>query len=96
MADIRMKSRRTKRVNRAVLPKNRRSSSLTTFPEMKGRTVELIEVCLSSDYHCVSIRFQDKTDFTVEIDTRLVCQAMHSDWKTEDMRVLKRWPVIEE
>jgi hypothetical protein len=63
---------------------------------MKGRTVERIEVCLSSDYHCVSIRFEDKTDFTVEVDTRLVLQALHSDWKNGDMRVLKRWPAIEE
>jgi hypothetical protein len=80
----------------ATLPRNSRRSRLTTFPEMKGRTVERIEVCLSSDYHCVSIRFEDKTDFTVEIDTRMVFQALHSDWKAGDMRVLKRWPALEE
>ena len=66
------------------------------YKEMKGRTVEQIEVCLSSDYHCILIRFEDKTDFTVEIDTRLVFTALHSDWKTGNMRVLKRWPVIRE
>lgn len=54
------------------------------YTEMKGRTVEGIEVYLSSDYHCVSIRFEDKTDFTVEIDTRVVCQAFHSDWKNRE------------
>jgi hypothetical protein len=32
----------------------------------------------------------------VEIDTRMVFQALHSDWKAGDMRVLKRWPAIEE
>lgn len=69
---------------------------LTTFNEMKGRTVERIDVCLSSDYHSVSVRFEDKTDFTVEIDTRLVLTALHSDWKTGNMRVLRRWPVMEE
>ena len=63
---------------------------------MKGRIVERIQVCLSSDYHSVSVRFEDKTDFTVEIDTRLVLTALHSDWKTGNMRVLRRWPVIEE
>lgn len=66
------------------------------YTEMKGRTVERIEVYLSSDYPCVSVRFEDKTDFTVEIDARLVFTAQHSDWKTGNMRVLKRWPAIEE
>jgi hypothetical protein len=66
------------------------------YTEMKGRIVERIDVCLSSDYHCVSVRFEDKTDFTVEIDTRLVLTALHSDWKTGNMRVLRRWLVIEE
>jgi len=78
-------------------PRQRRASTgRVQFTEMKGRTVERIDVCLSSDYHCVSIRFEDKTDFTVEIDTRLVLTALHSDWKTGNMRVLRRWPVIEE
>jgi len=63
---------------------------------MKGRTVERIDVCLSSDYHSVSVRYEDKTDFTVEIDTRLVLTALHSAWKTGNMRVLRRWPVMEE
>ncbi len=72
----------------------KRSDRITAFPEMKGRTVENIEVSVSSGYPCVSIRFQDKTDFTVEIDTHLTFEAMHSDWKTGNQRVLKRWPAI--
>lgn len=83
---------RSKKVRKRYM----RPNSLTTFPEMKGRTVERIEVCLSSDYRCVSIRFEDKTDFTVELDTRLVLTALHSGWKGGNMRVLKRWPKIEE
>jgi hypothetical protein len=75
-------------------PINKRSNTPIAFSEMKGRTVEQIEVWLSSDYHCVSIRFQDKTDFTVEIDTRLILNAVHSDWKTGNQRVLKRWRSI--
>jgi len=66
------------------------------YTEMKGRTVERIDVCSSSDYHCVSIRFEDKTDFTVELDTRLVLTALHSGWQSGNMRVLKRWPKFEE
>lgn len=77
-------------------PRRRVPTGCTQYTEMKGRTVEWIEVCLSSNYRCVSVRFEDKTDFTVEIDTRLTLTALHSDWKTGNMRVLRRWPAIEE
>jgi len=77
-------------------PSSKDLKPLTTFNEMKGRTVERIDVCLSPDYHSVSVRFEDKTDFTVEIDTRLTLTALHADWKTGNMRVLRRWPVMEE
>jgi hypothetical protein len=87
-----MRQSRSKNVRK----RHKRPNSLTTFREMKGRTVERIEVFVSSDYRCVSIRFEDKTDFTVELDTRLVLTALHSGWKSGNMRVLKRWPPIEE
>jgi hypothetical protein len=77
-------------------PINKRSNTLTAFPEMKGRIVENIEVSVSSGYPCIFIRFQDKTDFTIEIDTCLILEAMYSDWKTGNQRVLKRWPKIQE
>jgi hypothetical protein len=32
----------------------------------------------------------------VEIDTRLVFTPLHSDWKTGNQRVLKRWATIRE
>jgi hypothetical protein len=85
------KTKPARRIRQRRLP-----SECVRYTEMKGRTVERIEVWLSSDYHCVSIRFEDKTDFTVEMDTRMICHALHSDWKTGNMRVLKRWPPFEE
>ena len=66
------------------------------FSEMKGRTVEKVELCLSADYRCISIRFLDKTDFTVEIDPYLKFTALHSDWKKGNQRVLRRWATIRE
>ena len=66
----------------------------TVFSEMKGRTVEKIELFVSADYHCISIRFLDKTDFTLEIDPCLRFTALHSDWKMGNQRVLKRWATV--
>jgi hypothetical protein len=78
-------------------PRRRRwLQSCVRYKEMKGRTVERIEVWSSSEYRCISIRFEDKTDFTVEITPRMAFHALHSDWKTGEMRILRRWPAIEE
>ena len=64
------------------------------FPQAKGRTVEMVELIVDADYHCVSIRFEDKTDLSVVIDPCLTFNASFSDWKTGDERVLKRWPAL--
>ena len=54
--------------------------------------MERVELIADGDYHCVSIRFQDKTDLTVVIDPALTFKAEFSDWKNDEQRVLKRWP----
>lgn len=64
------------------------------FPQARGRTVEKVELVANSDCHCISIRFQDKTDLSVMVDPWLIFNAEFSDWKTHDQRVLKRWPAF--
>ncbi|HEY4676427.1 MAG TPA: hypothetical protein VIJ01_04665 [Candidatus Angelobacter sp.] len=64
------------------------------FPQVKGRTVDMVELSLDSDFQCVSIRFKDKTDLTVVIDTALTFQAQYSEWKAGEQKVLKRWPAV--
>ena len=68
----------------------------SVFSEFKGRTVERVEVYAALDSHCVSICFQDQTDFTVRIDVimdaRLGFVVLQSDRSTGDQRVLKSWP----
>jgi len=69
-------------------------SRLKEFPEVKGLTVEKVELSADSDFPCVSIRFQDNTDLTVVIDPWLTFQADYSRWKDGNQKVLKRWPVF--
>ena len=66
------------------------------YLQFKGKMVDFVELYVSSGYRCVSIRFQDKTDFCVEIDPYigLTFNAMHSDWKTPNQRVLRSWPTV--
>jgi len=67
---------------------------LVKFPQVRGRTVEKVELSLDSDFHCISIRFKDNTDLTVVIDTVLTFRAEYSKWKAGNQTVLKRWPVV--
>ena len=86
---------RTPRKAREVQTHRKASSArLVKFPQAKGRTVEKVELSLDPEFHCVSIRFKDKTDLTVVIDTALTFRAEYSRWKAGNQKVLKRWPVV--
>jgi len=74
--------------------KKRRVPWLVEFPQARGRTVEAVRLSADSDFHCISIRFQDDTDLTVVIDPWLMFRADYSRWKDGNQKVLKRWPVV--
>jgi hypothetical protein len=84
----------TQKTRRNQVHRKARQARLVNFPQARGRTVEKVELCLDSDYHCVAIRFKDKTDLTVVIDLALTFQATYSEWKAGNQKVLKRWPVV--
>jgi hypothetical protein len=77
-------------------PKQRKASysRVVEFQEARGRTVEKVALSTDSDFPCISIRFQDKTDLTVVIDPWLTFQADYSRWKAGNQNVLRRWPVF--
>jgi hypothetical protein len=79
---------------RAPKQRKARHSRLMEFPEVKGLTVEKVELSTDSDFPCISIRFQDNTDLTVVIDPWLTFQVDYSRWKAGNQKVLKRWPVF--
>jgi hypothetical protein len=64
------------------------------FPQARGRTVERVELNLDSDFHCISIRFEDQTDLTFVIDPALTFRADYSRWKDGEQKMLKRWPLV--
>jgi hypothetical protein len=79
---------------RVPKPRKTRNSRLVEFPEVKGLTVEKVELSTHSEFPCISIRFTDRTNLTVVIDPWLSFQADYSRWKAGNQRVLKRWPVF--
>jgi hypothetical protein len=88
------RSKSTRKTRRAPKQTKVRNSRLVEFPEVKGLTVEKVALSADSDFPCISIRFQDKTDLTVVIDPWLTFRADYSRWKDGTQKVLKRWPVF--
>jgi hypothetical protein len=67
---------------------------LVEFPQMKGRTVEKIELFTAAEFHSLTITFQDKTALNFSIVPCFVLDATFSDVSPDDMRAIKEWPPI--
>jgi hypothetical protein len=79
-------SSKSLRKRRPAIKRRPAYARVLEFPQAKGRTVELVELIADTDYHCLSIRFKDKTDLSVVIDPMFSFRANFSDWKTHDQR----------
>ncbi len=64
------------------------------FPQMKGRTVEKLELFTSTDDHSIAIRFQDRTLLSLRFELGFTVSTEYLDFKTGDGRVIKRWGPI--
>jgi len=56
--------------------------------------VDFVEVYTSGDFHCIDVRFQDKTALTFVIDLGFTLKTAYSNWKTGNWRPIKKWPLI--
>jgi hypothetical protein len=65
------------------------------FEQVKGKTIEFIEMGADADYPSVEIGFEDKTALHFLVDTRITIEPRYSEWKTGNQRVLRQWPVVE-
>ncbi|HET8891132.1 MAG TPA: hypothetical protein VFQ41_19675 [Candidatus Angelobacter sp.] len=64
------------------------------FEEVKGKTVDLVEVFTAGEYHSIDVRFEDKTALHFVIDPGFTLETEYADWKTGNWRPIKRWPLI--
>jgi hypothetical protein len=83
-----------KKKRRATLRKPARRHHLR-FDQVKGKTVEFIEMRADADYPSVEIGFEDKTALHFLLETRMTMEPRYSDWKTGNQRVLRQWPAVE-
>ena len=64
------------------------------FEEARGKPLDYIEFFTAGEYHCIAVRFQDKTCMNFVIEPGFTLGPEYSDWKTGDCRRIKRWPLI--
>lgn len=62
--------------------------------EFKGKIVDYAQIFTSGEYSSISVRFQDKTSVDFVIDPCFTVDTDYTDWKSGDMRRIKRWPLI--
>jgi hypothetical protein len=79
---------------RSPLPR-KRSPTLLRFDQVKGKTVEFVEMSANADYPCVEIAFEDKTSLRFVMDFSLTMEPIYADWRTGSARLLRSWgPVV--
>ncbi len=71
-----------------------KNRSFHRLEEVAGKTVEYVEIFTSGEYHSITVRFQDETGLHFVIDPGFTLETTYDDWKTGDLRRLKRWPLI--
>ncbi len=71
-----------------------RGSTVSDFPQAKGKLLEGVEFSTYSDYHDLTLKFEDKTCLNFVIDTGFTLTTDYSEWKTGNQRVLRAWPPI--
>ena len=70
----------------------KRHTSLMRFLEVKGKTVEAVEI--DPDLTAITILFQDKTVLSFDLDPMLVLFPELASLKTGNWRSIKRWPAL--
>jgi hypothetical protein len=70
------------------------SRSIYRLEEVKGKTVDRVEIFLAAGHSSIVVVFDDKTSLSFAVDPGFTLIPEHYDWKTGDWRPIKRWPLI--
>jgi hypothetical protein len=60
------------------------------FAGVRGKIVERVEI----DAEVIGIYFQDKTALTFDVESINIIYPELSDWRTGNMRSIKKWPAV--
>lgn len=84
--------------NKAIRSRNRKKDDsfrrVLKFPQAKGKTIQFVELSVSTDEYIIEIRFQDKTSLTFDLEPCVRVMPELSDWKGPVYNPVKRWRPI--
>jgi hypothetical protein len=69
-----------------------RKKTRVQFPQVKGKTLEFVELWLESDDNHIELGFTDKTALHLDLEAGFSVGADFADWKTHNWRGIKAWP----
>ena len=71
--------------------RDRRKFNQGTFIDgIKGKVLQSVSIANELDCRYISLEFQDKTELTITLDTRLTGMLELFDWTTGDQKFIKR------
>ena len=74
--------------NSAHLPEPRTRQD---FPEVKVKIVDSVELDVEASFYGITIRFQDRTALTFDIEPCLVTFPVYADWTGGEEKLLKKY-----
>ncbi|HEY6248370.1 MAG TPA: hypothetical protein VI685_00325 [Candidatus Angelobacter sp.] len=77
-----------------LLERNLPHRRFVEFPLAKGRTVEKVQLFLTSNCNSLTIEFQDKTALSLDVVPGLTINAEFQQREKDDIDVLAEWPPI--
>ena len=68
--------------------------NLIEIPGMEGRILKRVEIFTTTEYHSLTLDFEDKTSLTLVLDPCFFIKASLSDISSGNERTLRHWPKI--
>ena len=80
--------------NRKQRRYERKVNADTFRKAIKGKVLEAVSISNELDSRYLSLEFEDKTELTITLDTRLTGKLELFDWKTGDQRLIRKIGLI--
>src|SRR5215471_16508542 len=93
-AERRTQSRSTASGSFALVERKLPCRRFVEFPQVNGRTIKQIHFYTATDYHSITIDFQDQTSLNLEIEPGFTINAELQQIKKGETHTLAEWPRI--
>jgi hypothetical protein len=78
----------------ALLERNFSDRRSIQIPQVKGKTVEKVVLDTASEFHCITIDFQDRTALTLIIEPCFLLQPSLRLVTRGEEEIVKEWPPL--